>query len=146
MPPSPPFFNEQMTAEEARFFMSMWSEAGEEYVDSILGAMARFPDDARVTYGASIELGYLAETHPENQDSIREFGGVPLTCGAMARFPDDAEVAVGASIALANLAANNPANRDAIREAGGVPLLRHAATLGGNAATFANIALQRMGE
>ena len=67
-------------------------------------------------------LWSLAAQNEENQDAIRQAGGVPRLV-AQLQNPGTSAVAGHAAGALWSLAANNPSNQHAVRESGGVTSL-----------------------
>ena len=59
----------------------------------------------------------------ENQDEIRNHGGIMVLCDTMHRFANNVNVLINASQALGGIALDNLENQNAIREAGGIDLL-----------------------
>ena len=67
--------------------------------------------------GAMTALG--TGTNPQNQDAIREAGGMPLLVGLLPGGPDS-KVTCEAMVALRHLTFENTTNCNALREAGGI--------------------------
>jgi hypothetical protein len=79
--------------------------------------------NVNVLISASQALGGIALDNLENQNAIREAGGIDRLCDAMRAFPDNEQLKNNFSYAIGNLAKDNQINKDACREAGAIEIL-----------------------